>query len=1191
MRYLNSKIVAILIGNLYLLHFKISFAKTFLIFSYFSISFILMIPTSNAQNAKGLYSPKKNDTHRNVRALIIGVANYKNLPEENQLNYADDDATAFFNFLISRPDFIDKENIQLFINEEASKREYIEAALEDFIINESKQNDLVIVYFSGHASIQNPDALVDQGYLLLHNAPYDGDYAAPTSDVISINYLQELIANVNKGVKVLFIIDACHAGKLINQTANNEKVMIALQNKWEDTFKLTSCQSNQLSYEGEQWGDGHGVFTYHLLFGLNGIADIEGNNDGNLMLEEVYDYVKNKVKADTKYKQIPRFEGDGQVDLISVNREHQLIASKTLSKKVNNSLLKSNTKSISPLDSYFFGIPQEYKSDIKEFIHLVDVDSLIPLENLFLHPYMKINCNIPKIPERILVKHGADKIVMSDDMEHFAIQDDSSIYVYNISNYNLVIKINSTNIKNTTIVNNYIYLTKNNSLDVWSFNGKLIASKKFKGINILSSMSPSKGLIAVLDNSNLNILDPITFSTITSTKEFNSRNIKFMAFSSDSVLLFMDTVSTILNYSLKDNLIISDTKIDPNVSSIKILRNNRMLMLQYPHKIKLLDPDWFYDIWNSKFLEQEYESVYFTSFPHLLIFKSNNTAEVFDCLTNQIIHKLEFSIRIVDIVYKDSKIGIVLNNGNVHILDLQYSGEIEEVKYLKNAYTYYQKLITSRKTAHIRDRLKNYYYAALLNFSNKQLNQFVNNNNVTDYSKLDYAKECIKKAKIIMEHSTLSNEKIELTDELLNIFYDLSNYNYDNYSDILNRFRKLTSTYPDASYTYNTISSVYRRLNKLDKAQENSSVAIENNPYWSEPKINLARNKIKSAEYHEAIKILDSVVTQFPQSNTARILLGDIHLFLGDYNKSNYYYNSFDEKSNKNIYNLKKAHLLVLQRKYSSAIATLENIIDEDNKCSMAYLLLGKIYLYVYYRSLGEGNTNTNYFKSAASNIIRAKELNPSSPLVNLEYYNIVVMEIENVIKSPLKANRLKPLKGSVTKKRLEVLKYQSNLEIIENKEEILNDLYFRINHLLNKTPTYYKIYLLMATVQHMNGKEKEAIELFNKGIKENPSIADIYFFKGFYLYSIKELDKARMCFQRAINSNPKFLPAYYVYFLTYTKKDNGKIKELDKIKNKEFKETLIKAEKNFNTRIFDDSRSINYREILPYFFDQIYLL
>ena len=34
-----------------------------------------------------------------------------------------------------------------------------------------------------------------------------------------------------------------------------------------------SCQPNEYSIEGEQWGGGRGAFSYHLVDALYGLAD------------------------------------------------------------------------------------------------------------------------------------------------------------------------------------------------------------------------------------------------------------------------------------------------------------------------------------------------------------------------------------------------------------------------------------------------------------------------------------------------------------------------------------------------------------------------------------------------------------------------------------------------------------------------------------------------------------------------------------------------------------------------------------------------------------------------------------------------------------------------------------------------------------------------------------------------------
>ena len=55
---------------------------------------------------------------------------------------------------------------------------------------------------------------------------------------------------------------------------------------------IAACDLNQKSYEDETLK--HGVFTYQLLCGIKGEAD--GNNDGEITVNELYDYVAPKVQ-------------------------------------------------------------------------------------------------------------------------------------------------------------------------------------------------------------------------------------------------------------------------------------------------------------------------------------------------------------------------------------------------------------------------------------------------------------------------------------------------------------------------------------------------------------------------------------------------------------------------------------------------------------------------------------------------------------------------------------------------------------------------------------------------------------------------------------------------------------------------------------------------------------------------------
>ena len=67
---------------------------------------------------------------------------------------------------------------------------------------------------------------------------------------------------------------------------------------------FTSSDINETSRESERWGGGHGVFTWALLEGLRGDADL--NCDKIITADELFDFARQKVRAETKSKQNPR---------------------------------------------------------------------------------------------------------------------------------------------------------------------------------------------------------------------------------------------------------------------------------------------------------------------------------------------------------------------------------------------------------------------------------------------------------------------------------------------------------------------------------------------------------------------------------------------------------------------------------------------------------------------------------------------------------------------------------------------------------------------------------------------------------------------------------------------------------------------------------------------------------------------
>ncbi|MGZ3569085.1 MAG: caspase family protein, partial [Thermodesulfobacteriota bacterium] len=76
---------------------------------------------------------------------------------------------------------------------------------------------------------------------------------------------------------------------------------------------ITASDANEVSAEKDELK--HGVFTYYLLEGLRGKADLDG--DGVITIDELYRYVSMKVPPATGQNQHPVLKGEttGQIVL------------------------------------------------------------------------------------------------------------------------------------------------------------------------------------------------------------------------------------------------------------------------------------------------------------------------------------------------------------------------------------------------------------------------------------------------------------------------------------------------------------------------------------------------------------------------------------------------------------------------------------------------------------------------------------------------------------------------------------------------------------------------------------------------------------------------------------------------------------------------------------------------------------
>ena len=250
-----------------------------------------------------------------TKAVVIGISNYQDngIPD---LQYADQDAIAFSEWLKSKGGgSLQEDNLSLLLNEHATRAQ-INAAL-DGLIEQCSIGDLAIIYFSGHGDVETKTKF-NRGFLLCYDSP-PTNYPA---GAFPIDYLQDIISTLTENkVKTIVIADACRSGKLIgNNSGGSQLTAINLARQYSNEIKILSCQPDEYSHEGEQWGGGRGAFSYYLVNGLFGLAD--SDHDLQVKLLELSRYLQENVSREVApLSQIPLVVGNLTEKLAIVNKD------------------------------------------------------------------------------------------------------------------------------------------------------------------------------------------------------------------------------------------------------------------------------------------------------------------------------------------------------------------------------------------------------------------------------------------------------------------------------------------------------------------------------------------------------------------------------------------------------------------------------------------------------------------------------------------------------------------------------------------------------------------------------------------------------------------------------------------------------------------------------------------------------
>jgi len=262
------------------------------------------------------YASQKDEGKQYVQgqkwAVVIGISKYKDSRIAG-LRYASADARSIYEWLISQQGGgYAPSRVTLLLDSEATAQN-IKNALFNWL-KQPLDEDMVTIYFAGHGSPESPDS--PNNLFLL---PFDSVYDNVAATGFPMWDIETALKRFIKAKKVVVIADACHSGgvgqsfdiaRRGDRSIQINPINLGLQNLsqiGDGIAVISASDDKQLSQEGQQWGNGHGVFTYYLLRGINGDADY--NKDGHVTLGELIPYISEKVRRETKNAQSPTVSG------------------------------------------------------------------------------------------------------------------------------------------------------------------------------------------------------------------------------------------------------------------------------------------------------------------------------------------------------------------------------------------------------------------------------------------------------------------------------------------------------------------------------------------------------------------------------------------------------------------------------------------------------------------------------------------------------------------------------------------------------------------------------------------------------------------------------------------------------------------------------------------------------------------
>jgi hypothetical protein len=233
-------------------------------------------------------------------AVVIGVGRYEH-PGVTPLRYAVPDAQAVHDVLTTVGGFT-RDHVLLLTDQTERKPTLrnIRWALGTFLARSARKDDTVLIFFAGHGAPEVDQRGLERDGLAKYLVPIDADPDDLFSSALAMDDIQTIFGRI-EAERVVMFLDSCYSGAAAvggrtfapkqTRALNVDDLFLERLTRSKGRAIITASRPNEVSVELPELG--HGLFTYFLVEGLRGKADL--NRDGIVALQELYEYLEQQV--------------------------------------------------------------------------------------------------------------------------------------------------------------------------------------------------------------------------------------------------------------------------------------------------------------------------------------------------------------------------------------------------------------------------------------------------------------------------------------------------------------------------------------------------------------------------------------------------------------------------------------------------------------------------------------------------------------------------------------------------------------------------------------------------------------------------------------------------------------------------------------------------------------------------------